>query len=102
MPRMERIYRRLGDGGDFRIVAVSIDEQDDSVVMSFARALGLSFDILHDQPGAIREAYQPTGVPASFLINRDGVITKKVIGPSERDGPVNETLSPRLIDCRPA
>ncbi len=101
MPAMERIYRRLGEGGDFRIVAVSIDEQDDSVVMSFARALGLSFDILHDQPAAIKEAYQTTGVPESFLINRDGVIIKKVIGPSEWDGPVNETLIRRLIDDRP-
>ncbi len=98
---MERIYRRLGEGGDFRIAAVSIDEQDDSVVMSFARALGLSFDILHDQTAAIKEAYQTTGVPESFLINRDGVIIKKVIGPSEWDGPVNETLIRRLIDDRP-
>ena len=98
---MERIYRRLGKGGDFRIVAVSIDEQDDSVVISFARALGLSFDILHDQKAAIKEDYQTTGVPESFLINRDGVIIKKVIGPSEWDGPVNETLIRRLIDDRP-
>src|SRR5207247_547864 len=101
MPSMERVYRRLGEGGDFSIVAVSIDEQGDSVVMSFARALGLSFDILHDQPAAIKEAYQTTGVPESFLINRDGVIIKKVIGPSEWDGPVNETLIRRLIDDRP-
>ncbi len=88
MPSMERIYRRLGAGGDFRIVAVSIDEQGD-------------FDILHDQPAAIKEAYQTTGVPESFLINRDGVIIKKVIGPSEWDGPVNEILIRRLIDDRP-
>jgi cytochrome c biogenesis protein CcmG/thiol:disulfide interchange protein DsbE len=101
MPSMERIYHRLGKGGDFRIVAVSIDEQDDSVVISFARALGLSFDILHDQKAAIKEDYQTTGVPESFLINRDGVIIKKVIGPSEWDGPVNETLIRRLIDDRP-
>src|SRR6266705_1887742 len=82
MPSMERIYRRLGEGGDFRIAAVSID-------------------ILHDQTAAIKEAYQTTGVPESFLINRDGVIIKKVIGPSEWDGPVNETLIRRLIDDRP-
>src|SRR5216110_871516 len=101
MPSMERLYRRLGAGGDFRVVAVSIDEQDDSVVMSFARALGLSFDILHDQTGAIKPAYQATGVPESWVINRDGVIVKKVIGASEWDGPVNEILIRRLLDDRP-
>ncbi len=110
MPSMERLHRRLGDGGgggggggggDFRVVAVSIDEQDDSVVRAFARELGLSFDILHDQTGAIKQAYQATGVPESWVINRDGVIVKKVIGPSEWDGPVNEALIRRLIDDRP-
>ncbi len=103
MPSMERLYRRLGDGGggDFRVVAVSIDEQDDSVVTAFTRELGLSFDILHDQTGAIKQTYQATGVPESWVINRDGVIVKKVIGASEWDGPVNETLIRRLIDDRP-
>ena len=87
--------------GDFKVVAVSIDEQDDSVVMAFARELGLSFDILHDQTADIKQAYQATGVPESWVINRDGVIIKKVIGASEWDGPVNETLIQRLIDDRP-
>jgi cytochrome c biogenesis protein CcmG/thiol:disulfide interchange protein DsbE len=99
MPSMERLYRRLG-GSDFRVVAVSIDEEDDSVVTAFARELGLTFDILHDQTAAIKLDYQATGVPESWVINRDGVIIKKVIGASEWDGPVNETLIRRLIDER--
>ena len=103
MPSMERLYRRLGDGGggDFRVVAVSIDEEGDSVVGAFTRELGLSFDILHDQTVAIKQTYQATGVPESWVINRDGVIVKKVIGASEWDGPVNETLIRRLLDDRP-
>ena len=99
MPSMERLYRRLG-GPDFRVVAVSIDEGDDSVVTAFARELGLTFDILHDATAAIKLDYQATGVPESWVINRDGVIIKKVIGASEWDGPVNETLIRRLIDER--
>ena len=99
MPSMERLYRRLG-GTDFRVVAVSIDEEGDSLVTAFARELGLTFDILHDQTAAIKRLYQATGVPESFVINRDGVIIKKVIGASEWDGPVSETLIRRLIDDR--
>src|SRR5881398_4258902 len=57
MPSLERLYRRLG-GSDFRVVAVSIDEDGDSVVRSFARDLGLTFDILHDPTAAIRRDYQ--------------------------------------------
>jgi len=99
MPSLERLYRRLG-GADFRVVAVSVDEQGPDVVAKFARDLGLSFEILHDRSGAIQRLYQTTGVPESFVIDRDGVIIKKVIGAAEWDGPVNETLIRRLIDAR--
>ena len=76
------------------------DEADSATVMQFARDLGVSFDVLHDRAGAIRRLYQTTGVPESFVIERDGVIVKKVIGPAEWDGPVNEVLIRKLIDAR--
>ena len=99
MPSLERLSRKLGSSG-FAVVAVSIDEDGDSVVAAFARDLGLTFDILHDQTGAMKQAYQATGVPETWVISPDGVIIKKVIGPSEWDSPVNETLIGRLMDER--
>src|SRR3989442_3482903 len=97
MHSIERLHQRLGGGEDFKILAVSVDEGGDSVVAAFARELGLSFDILHDQSGAIQRSYQTTGVAQSWVIDRDGVIVKEVIGPSGLDGPVYETLIPRII-----
>lgn len=99
MPAMERLHRRLA-GTDFRLVAVSIDKEDEDKVMAYVRELGLTFDILHDQPGEIQQIYQTTGVPESFLLDRDGVIVKKVIGAVEWDAPVNETLIRRLLDAQ--
>ena len=99
MPSLERLHRRLGSG-EFKVVAVSIDLESDSVVMAFARNLGLSFDLLHDQSGAIKQIYQTTGVPESWVIDREGVIVKKIIGASEWDGPVSETLIRRLLEER--
>jgi len=107
MPSMERLHKKLA-GTDFRIVAVSVDgdpfyaaaEEGPGKVMAFANEMGLTFDILHDPTGAIRSAYQLTGVPESFLVDRDGVIVKKVIGAAQWDGPVNETIIRRLLDAR--
>jgi len=97
MPAIERLHQRLG-GRDFQIVSVSIDADGDSVVAAYARDLGLTFQILHNQSGDIQQIYQTTGVPESFVIDRDGIIVKKVIGAAEWDGPVNETLIERLTD----
>jgi len=99
MPSMERLHQKFG-GKDFDVVAVSIDEGDSSAVTKFAQELGVTFDILHDRAGAIQRIYQTTGVPESFVIDRDGIIVKKVIGAAEWDGPVNETLIRKLTDAR--
>ncbi|PYP18847.1 MAG: thioredoxin [Gemmatimonadetes bacterium] len=99
MPSLERLHAKLA-GPDFAVVAVSIDDGDSSSVMNFVRELGLGFDVLQDKGGGIQQIYQTTGVPESFVIDRDGVIIKKVIGAAEWDGPVNELLIRKLVDAR--
>jgi peroxiredoxin len=99
MPAMERLWGRF-KGTDFRILAVSVDTDDSTAVSAFARNLGLTFDILHDQSGKIQQTYQTTGVPESFIIDRHGVIVKKVIGAMEWDAPVNDVLIRRLLGDR--
>lgn len=99
MPAMERLSRALA-GTDFRILAVSVDEGDSSEVNAFVNELELTFDILHDRSGMIKRDYQTTGVPESFVIDRQGVIVKKVIGAAQWDGPVNQNLIRRLLDDR--
>lgn len=106
MPSMERLYKAL-KGEDFEILAVSIDApvgKTDAVgnpggdLAAFAEEFGLTFPILHNPSGDIQELYQTTGVPESFVIGKDGVIYKKVAGPSEWDLPVNQELVRRLLD----
>ncbi|MBI1967248.1 MAG: TlpA family protein disulfide reductase [Gemmatimonadetes bacterium] len=99
MPSIERLHRKFV-GTDFRVVAVSVDKDGPEVVEAFVKGLGLTFEVWHDRSGDIQRIYQTTGVPESFVIDRDGVIVKKLIGAAEWDGPVNETLIRRLLDAR--
>ena len=99
MPSMERLYQELGPQG-LRIVAISIDEAGPDVVREFQRELGLTFQILHDRSRAIERIYQTTGVPESFVLNREGRIMKKVIGAVDWDSPVNRDLIRRLLAQR--
>ena len=97
MPSMEQLYTSLAPRG-FAIAAVSIDEAPPEDVRSFAEELRLTFDILHDRSTRIQEAYQTTGVPESFLLNREGVIVKRVIGAHDWNSPANRALVERLLD----
>lgn len=97
MPSMERVYQALAPRG-FKIAAVSIDEGSPQEVQAFGQELGLSFDLLQDRSTAVQEIYQTTGVPESFLLNRDGVIVKRIIGPQDWNSGVNRALIERLLD----
>ena len=51
--------------------------------------LGLTFTILHDPEGEISTACQAAGVPASYILNREGILVEKIAGPREWDSPPN-------------
>jgi peroxiredoxin len=99
MPSMERLQQEFKQS-DFRIVAVSVDQEGPDVVERFARELGLSFDILHDRGGEIQRTYRTSGVPESWIVDRHGTIVKKVIGATQWDSPVNTALVGSLLDAR--
>ncbi len=79
MPSMEKLYRELKDD-DFEILAVSVDDKGAGVVAPFAKKYNLTFPILLDQDGKTGRLYNTTGVPETFIIDKNGVIISKVIG----------------------
>ena len=107
MPSMQRLYEELGPDG-LKVVAVSIDAagggRDASGnrggnVSEFAREHALTFDIWHDPSGAIQRTYRTTGVPESFVIDRSGYITRKVLSATEWDSPSSVESFRRLLSA---
>lgn len=96
MPSMQALYDSLAGRG-FRIAAVSIDEGSPEDVVAFAQKLGLTFDILHDRSGTIERLYQTTGVPESFLLDRRGILVKRVIGAHDWSSAANRSTVERLL-----
>lgn len=97
MPSMERLERQLGPKG-LRIVAVSVDVSGmEPRINEFVEEMQLSFEILHDAPGAIQRIYQTTGVPETFIIGRDGKLRRRVIGNDDWSSPANVAFLERLL-----
>ena len=97
MPSMQRLYAEVGSE-DFEVLAVSIDrappdnESSDPLhgkLRTFVDSLGLTFTILHDPEGEISTTYQAAGVPASYILDREGILVEKIAGPREWDSPQN-------------
>jgi len=96
MPSIERLHEELGPQG-LKVVAISIDQLDSSAIRRWAADRGLTFTVLHDESGRIQQVYQTTGMPESFVVDRHGVIVKKVIGATEWDHPAQKALFRRLL-----
>jgi cytochrome c biogenesis protein CcmG/thiol:disulfide interchange protein DsbE len=86
MPSIEKLYNKFKDQ-DFEILAVSIDTKGEKAVGPFMKFHNLSFKVLLDKGGTIQNAYRTTGVPESFIIDKNGVIIEKVIGSRDWSSP---------------
>lgn len=82
MPSMQKLYEQL-QGQDFEILAVSIDTDGAKSVAPFMKKYGLTFPALLDPDNKVARLYQVTGVPESFILNKKGIIVKKIIGPMD-------------------
>lgn len=80
MPEIERLHQELGGKG-LKIVAVSVDNAgEEQKIRDFVKEFGLNFEVLHDATGSIQGIYRTTGVPETFIIDREGVVRKRLIG----------------------
>jgi peroxiredoxin len=83
MPAMERVYRALRADG-FELLAVSVDVGD-AEVAAFRDRLGLSFPILRDPDRREATRWQSLRFPESWLVDPDGRIAARFIGPRDWD-----------------
>jgi len=79
MPTMEKVYQTYKDKG-LKILAVSIDAGPKSAVKNFLEELGLTFPALLDPDMKVFQLYRLFAIPASFLIDKQGIIQFKELG----------------------
>lgn len=79
MPFMQELYPKYKKQG-VEIIGVNLD-QSQLVIERFINEYDLTFPIVHDKQSQVMNAYNVGYLPATFFINKDGEIVRKVIGP---------------------
>ena len=82
MPSMQKLYKEF-NRKNFEILAVSIDAAGVDAVAPFMKKHKLSFPALMDPKGTIKSMYRVTGIPESFIIDKQGILVGKIIGPRD-------------------
>lgn len=79
MPALEKTYQTDQSKG---FVVVGVDVSDDTPnITTFINRLGVTYPILRDVNARATVTYHLTDTPTSFLVDRQGVIRYKFVGP---------------------
>jgi cytochrome c biogenesis protein CcmG/thiol:disulfide interchange protein DsbE len=90
-PYMLRLYSLLKDNPDFRFVSI-LYKDDMKKAIAYEQANFVSFPVFSDPGGAAAISYGLTGVPESYIVDKNGMLREKIVGPLV--GP-NNWSSPR-------
>jgi peroxiredoxin len=99
MPTLEQLSRLLR-ARDFEILAVSVDEGGAGAVAAFMQRNGLSIPVLLDPARSIAKLYGTFKFPETYVIDRQGVVRYKAIGPRDWTVPSNMNSVRELLETR--
>ena len=81
MPMFEQMHREFAAKG---LSVVGINAREGTVaIRAYAKELRLTFPLVLDPKGEINAAYGVIGLPATFLIGRDGRAVARAVGPRD-------------------
>lgn len=86
MPEMEKFYSKHKNEG-IEILAVNLikAEKSRADVPAFIKAYSTTFPVLLDENSDAARLYNVSSIPASFIVDTQGVIREKIVGPMTYD-----------------
>ena len=87
MPAMQRLYSRLPKD-KFKMLAI-INRDKSAVAYEFAEKIGITMPILDDRNNDAGQKYGVTGLPETFIVDKQGVLREKIILTARRDSAGN-------------
>jgi len=92
MPDMEALNRAMR-GKPFQMLTILVND-DPNMARGFLSTLGATFPVLIPTDDGVARAYGITGVPETYIIDAEGVLRQKFIGPR----PWNSAKSRAMLD----
>jgi cytochrome c biogenesis protein CcmG/thiol:disulfide interchange protein DsbE len=96
LPALESLWRRYGKQG-LVILGIAADRGHADLVRKFAKTAGVTFPVLLDPEGAVRNRYEVVALPMSYLIGRDGRFSARMLGSREWRDPQASDLIESLL-----
>ena len=96
MPTMDKAYQEY-KGRGLEILAVSLDAGSNSVVKNFMQELQLRFPVLLDPDMEVLRLYRQFSIPATFLIDKQGIVRHRELGYRDWTDPESRKLLEAIL-----
>ena len=85
IPELQALHLEYGNKG-LRVWGVSVDGSDAKAdVNAFMQDFKMTYTVLHDPSERVLSIFRIQGVPASYLIDREGIVRWRTLGPFKAD-----------------
>ena len=78
IPHLIQLYKDYRESG-FELVGINVDKGDREVVRRFILSMDIPYPVVTAPEDVVR-SYRVTGIPATFLIDKEGKIRERVVG----------------------
>jgi len=97
MPSIEHMFRNLSDKSSFKVVTI-LYKDDFSRALGFMKQNGYTFPVYLNPDESAAKIFGITGIPETFIVDKQGLLRNKVIGPAEWDSPRTLEIVQTLIN----
>ena len=95
MPSMQKLYQSL-PADRFQMVTILSNDKPE-LGERFAKTIGFTAPILLDPDNKAYKAYGLTGVPETYIVDKQGILREAIIGPMHWDSPEAANLLARYL-----
>jgi cytochrome c biogenesis protein CcmG, thiol:disulfide interchange protein DsbE len=97
MPSIESLFKDMTGNDKFQMITILYkDPYQDGIV--YMKQNGYTFPVYSDNNGITAGNFGVTGVPETYVIDKKGVLRKRVIGPAEWNSPEAKNFINSLLN----
>jgi cytochrome c biogenesis protein CcmG/thiol:disulfide interchange protein DsbE len=97
MPSLESLYREVMSQKDFRMVTI-LYRDSPSNALGYMKVNGYTFPVYTDMRESSSKDFGVTGVPETYIVDKKGILRRRVIGGADWNSPDEKGLINSLLN----
>ncbi len=97
MPSIETVHREFLNRSDFRMITILFKDSNTNG-LDYLRSNNYTFPVFEDISGRSSRNFGVTGVPETYIVDKKGLLRRKVIGALDWSGPDEKAFIKNLLN----